>query len=935
MELRRGALVLALVCLSLSVTGKRAEAQATPPPEPPLDVKLVFDSMTPQERVGQLFLVSFLGSDAGNESRIHDLIVNRHIGGVVLSAGNDNFVSSPDTVQAAFQLTRALQEAEWQSAINPPADSTSGSRTPRAYVPLFVAVSQDGGGAPGDQILAGMTPLPSELAIGATWNPDLASQVGAVMGQELSTLGINMYFGPSLDVLENPGTSAGGAAASSVFGGDPYWVGLMGSAYVTGLHTGAGGRLLVIPKHFPGRGSADRRSDQEVATVRKSLEQLKQVELAPFFEVTRAGAAPEATADGLLLSNIRYQGFQGNIRATTKPVSFDGQALSSILGLGDFQAWRTAGGVIVSDSLGTNAVRNFYTTGDAFSATTVARDAFVAGNDMLYLGDIVSSDAPDNYSTVLEIINFFVRKYQEDTAFAQQVDISAMRILSLKYRLWGSFTISAVVGPESDLAAVGQSKQVTLDVARSAATLLSPNAQDLSTLLQSPPRVRDRIMFITDVAMDRQCSTCQPAPGLTVDDLQRSIVALYGPESGNQTSSFRLSSYSFEDAANFLADKSPPYFQETLTGAGWIVFSLADNRQGQAQVLSTFLTQEQEALRDKKVILFSFGAPYLLDATDISRLTAYYALYSRQPAFVDVAARLLFQELTPAGASPVSLQSLGYDLISITAPDPDQIIALSLDIPSQPAPANEPTPAATPVPLYKIGDTIGIRTGTIRDHNGNPVPDGTVVQFSMNLTGEGGGILQQADVTTSGGIAKVAFGLDKPGLLQIHATSDPAQVSEVLQLDVSGGGQPAAVTVIVPQLTQEVPPAAALTRVPAEDPYVDPSGGLRFASWLVSLLLLLVGAAAAGFAGFRTAGPQWGIRWALLSMAVGLLPYNYVALGLPGGSVYASENGLPGVLVLVALGIFAGLGCAWAWWRTSPDGSASPQDDQSGPGGDT
>ena len=90
--------------------------------------------------------------------------------------------------------------------------------------------------------------------------------------------------------------------------------------------------------------------------------------------VTRQTAPAEATADGLLLSHVRYQGFQGNIRTTTKPVSFDAQALATILGLPEFAAWRDAGGVIVSDDLGTKAVRQFYTTGSDFPAVTVARE---------------------------------------------------------------------------------------------------------------------------------------------------------------------------------------------------------------------------------------------------------------------------------------------------------------------------------------------------------------------------------------------------------------------------------------------------------------------------------------------------------------------------------------------------------------------------------
>jgi hypothetical protein len=116
---------------------------------------------------------------------------------------------------------------------------------------------------------------------------------------------------------------------------------------------------------------------------------------------------------------------------------------------------------------------------------------------------------------------------------------------------------------------------------------------------------------------------------------------------------------------------------------------------------------------------------------------------------------------------------LGYDLRSVTAPNPDQIITLALDLPLAETTTGEPTPQATPVPLYRIGDTIGIRTGTIKDHNGHQVPDGTVVTFSMELVGEGGSILHQEETTTAQGIARVAFALEKPGLIEIHATSDP------------------------------------------------------------------------------------------------------------------------------------------------------------------
>jgi beta-N-acetylhexosaminidase len=224
--------------------------------------------------------VTFTGRDITPESDIYDLIVNYHVGGVVLLNDNDNFAPAPDTVLQTYQLINSLQRIEWDGALT--------NRS--AYVPLFIGIAQEGNGYPTDQWLQGLTPLPSEMAIGATWDADLAEQVGETLGRELSALGFNLYFGPSLDVLESPSTRAGGDLGTRVFGGDPYWVGIMGRAYISGLHAGSENRMIVIAKHFPGRGGTDRLPEEEVATVRKSREQLKQIELAPFFAVT--GSAP-------------------------------------------------------------------------------------------------------------------------------------------------------------------------------------------------------------------------------------------------------------------------------------------------------------------------------------------------------------------------------------------------------------------------------------------------------------------------------------------------------------------------------------------------------------------------------------------------------------------------------------------------------------------
>ncbi|HEY9528219.1 MAG TPA: glycoside hydrolase family 3 N-terminal domain-containing protein, partial [Anaerolineales bacterium] len=198
----------------------------------------LLDSMTPEERVGQLFLVTFQGTDTHDQTQIYDLIANHHVGGVVLQAANNNFLPQPDTISSAYQLIRSLQTIESEATTAPPSAPNAPSDQ-KVYVPLFVGISQEGDGVPYDQILSGLTPVPSLMAIGATWKTELARQVGAVQGQELSALGFNLYLGPSLDVVESPNPSARIDLGPRVFGGDPFWVGEMGRAYIAGLHEGS------------------------------------------------------------------------------------------------------------------------------------------------------------------------------------------------------------------------------------------------------------------------------------------------------------------------------------------------------------------------------------------------------------------------------------------------------------------------------------------------------------------------------------------------------------------------------------------------------------------------------------------------------------------------------------------------------------------------
>ncbi|OQY27975.1 MAG: hypothetical protein B6I38_09580, partial [Anaerolineaceae bacterium 4572_5.1] len=854
---------LLLVCLIATLGASENVVQATSLNIPPgrEQALAILEEMTPEEKVGQLFLVTFSGTEIGPGLPIYELITQYHIGGAILSRANGNIPAQGEVVENTWNLINTLQELEYNASYDDELFEEASSRT---YIPLFIGLSQEGDNSPQTQILSGISPLPSQMAIGATWNPDLAKEVGNKVGQELSVLGFNLLFGPSLDVLEIPHPGEPSDLGVRTFGGDPYWVGRMGQSYIEGLHEGSQNQMLVVGKYFPGLGSADRLPEEEIATVRKSLEQLQQIELAPFFAVTGNAPSPEASVDGLLTSHIRYQGLQGNIRSTTRPISLDPQALSLLMELEPFGIWRQNGGLMISDSLGSQALRYFYDpAGNTFNARQVALDAFFAGNDVLYLGDFVDSNLPDAYTTTINTLTFFAQKYKEDQTFAARVDEAVLRILSKKFTMYDYFALSKVVTTEEDFSTLEESDQIASDVARQGVTLISPGASELNDALPNPPTRNDLIIIITDSFENEPGRE----PELKVTALQESILRLYGPQAGQQITAGNIISYTYEDIVQFL-DFPTDYaeIENNFSRANWIVAASLNTTRDRPSSLAIqrLLSERQDLIRNTKFVVFAFNAPYYLDATNISKIDAYYGLYSKLPTFVDMAARILFKEISnPPGILPVSVPGIGYDLISATSPDPERTFSLYLgDIPQAQDALEQP--AETPsFQVYNVGDVINIQTGMILDHNGNPVPDGTPVQFVVSTQGEGAYLPL---VETTSGQAHTSFLVEIAADIQVYAVSSPAE-SEVLEIKVTNPEDETAITQTpLPTNTLTPTPTLLPTSTPekiitfievprAEHPWLN--GQVWTMAFLITTSLSLI----AYLIGAGLGQVRWGLRW--------------------------------------------------------------------------
>ena len=122
--------------------------------------------------------------------------------------------------------------------------------------------------------------------------------------------------------------------------------------------------------------------------------------------------------DGLMTSHIRHGGLQA-LSPLTRPLSLDPEAMGRAMSLPEFSSWRREG-LLVSDSLGVPAIKRWYDpTLQAFPNRQVARDALMAGNDVvLYCSHIERIPA---------LQRFLRERSDSDTAFSARFDEAVQR----------------------------------------------------------------------------------------------------------------------------------------------------------------------------------------------------------------------------------------------------------------------------------------------------------------------------------------------------------------------------------------------------------------------------------------------------------------------------------------------------------------------------
>ncbi|WP_343528939.1 glycoside hydrolase family 3 C-terminal domain-containing protein [Sphingomonas sp.] len=89
----------------------------------------------------------------------------------------------------------------------------------------------------------GATALPSALAMGATWNPGLVRQGGAMIAREARASGFNVLLAGGINLIRDPR----GGRSFEYFGEDPLHTAMLGGAAVAGIQSE---RVISTVKHF-------------------------------------------------------------------------------------------------------------------------------------------------------------------------------------------------------------------------------------------------------------------------------------------------------------------------------------------------------------------------------------------------------------------------------------------------------------------------------------------------------------------------------------------------------------------------------------------------------------------------------------------------------------------------------------------------------------
>lgn len=294
-------------------------------------VDSVFNSLTPKERIAQLFLVR-AHTNLGQRyiDSVAQVIKNEQLGGLVVFQGGP--VRHVDMFNKYQQLSK---------------------------VPLLITF--DGEWGLGMRLPDSTLSYPYQMTLGAVQNDQLIYQMGQEVAKDFHRIGMHFNFAPVVDINNNPKNPVIGFRS---FGDNKENVTRKAKAYMDGMMNGG---IISSLKHFPGHGDTDVDSHHDLPQLTFSKDRLEALEMFPFKELIKAGAPAIMVAH----MNIPSLDSTPNI-----PSSISRPIVTGILR--EELGFR---GLTVTDAMDMNGVKKFFPNGEADVM------AIIAGHDLLEISE--------------------------------------------------------------------------------------------------------------------------------------------------------------------------------------------------------------------------------------------------------------------------------------------------------------------------------------------------------------------------------------------------------------------------------------------------------------------------------------------------------------------------------------------------------------------
>ena len=306
------------------------------------------------------------------------------------------FLQNTETNAGTTRLIDAMQKA-----------NAAGGDRPQ----LLISTDQEGGNV--TRLTQG-TMMPGNMALGAINDVSITKEVAAMMGKELTAVGINADFAPVVDVNSNPANPIIGVRS---FSDDAQTVAQHGSAFVEALNdTG----VISTLKHFPGHGDTDTDSHTKLPLINKSYDELKQNELIPFQACIDAGSQMIMTAH-IVYPQIETGTYVSKLTGETinLPATLSKTIITDIL-RGDMGF----NGVVTTDAMNMDAIADHFDRYDA------AKLAINAGVDILLMP--VKMESKDDFADMDTYISTLAQQAEHGDISMDNINAAVLRILKLK-----------------------------------------------------------------------------------------------------------------------------------------------------------------------------------------------------------------------------------------------------------------------------------------------------------------------------------------------------------------------------------------------------------------------------------------------------------------------------------------------------------------------